>query len=162
MIDRCEVHLPVPIAASALFPWLSALSLLRSSAAPPTRGTRRFQSLPLLATMDQKLAQLSTLNQKDKGTAYLSLLSSLFSSQGNANIAHDIHALVDHLINQDAGIIAGRQVLTELVKGLTSANIPDTELRKAIVEDVLSVVQLRATSYEEQVCAAQPKGASRY
>ena len=112
--------------------------------------------------MDQKLAQLSVLNQKDKGTVYLSLLSSIFTSQGNANIAHDIHALVDHLINQDAGIIAGRQVLTELVRGLTSANIPDTELRKRIVEDVLSVVQSRATSYEEQVRAAQPKGASRY
>jgi COP9 signalosome complex subunit 4 len=101
--------------------------------------------------MDQKLAQLSVLNQKDKGAAYLSLLSSIFSPQGDPNIAHDIHALVDHLINQDAGIIAGRQVLTDLIKGLTSTNIPNTELRKAIVEDVLSVVQLRVTSYEEQV-----------
>ncbi|KAH9999852.1 hypothetical protein BJV77DRAFT_975072 [Russula vinacea] len=101
--------------------------------------------------MDQKLAQLSVLNQKDKGAAYLSLLSSVFSAQGNANIAHDVHALVDHLINQDAGIIAGRQVLTEIINGLTSTIIPNTELRKAIVEDVLSVVQLRATSYEEQV-----------
>ena len=104
-------------------------------------------------TMDQKLAQLSVLNQKDKGATYLSLLSGIFSSQGNPNIANDIHALVDHLINQDAGIIASRQVLSELIKGLTSTNIPDTELRKAVVEDVLSVVQLRATSYEEQVRA---------
>lgn len=101
--------------------------------------------------MDQKLAQLSTLNQKDKGTAYLSLLSGIFTSQGSNNIAHDLHVLVDHLINQDAGIIAGRQVLTELVKSLTSATIPDKELRKAIVEDILSIIQLRATSYEEQV-----------
>lgn len=100
--------------------------------------------------MDQKLAQLSTLNQKDKGTAYLSLLSNIFTSQGS-NIAHDLHVLVDHLINQDAGIIAGRQVLTELVKSLTSATIPDRERRKAIVEDILSIIQLRATSYEEQV-----------
>jgi COP9 signalosome complex subunit 4 len=112
--------------------------------------------------MDQKLAQLSVLNQKDKGTAYLSLLSTIFSPQGNANIAHDVHTLVDHLINQDAGIIAGRQVLTELIKGLNSTTIPDSERRKAIVEDVLSVVQSRATSYEEQVRAAWPKGASRY
>jgi COP9 signalosome complex subunit 4 len=101
--------------------------------------------------MDQKLAQLSTLNQKDKGTAYLSLLSRIFTSQGGNNIARDLHVLVDHLINQDAGIIAGRQVLTELVKSLTSATIPDRELRKAIVEDILSIIQLRATSYEEQV-----------
>ncbi len=101
--------------------------------------------------MDQKLAQLSTLNQKDKGTAYLSLLSNIFTSQGSNNIAHDLHVLVDHLINQDAGIIAGRQVLTELVKSLTSATIPDRELRKAIVEDILSIIQMRATSYEEQV-----------
>ena len=103
--------------------------------------------------MDQKLAQLSVLNQKDKGPAYLSLLSGIFSPQGNANIAHDVHALVDHLINQDAGIIAGRQVLTELVKSLTSATIPDRDLRKAIVEDILSIIQTRATSYEEQVRA---------
>ncbi len=107
--------------------------------------------------MDQKLAQFSSLNQKDKGTAYLLLLSSIFSPQGNPNIAHDIHAIVNHLINQDAGIIAGRQVLSELINSLTSTNIPNTELRKAIVEDVLSVVQLRATSFEEQVgiCIAQ-------
>jgi COP9 signalosome complex subunit 4 len=99
--------------------------------------------------MDQNLAQLSTLNQKDKAAAYLNLLHSIFTQQ--ENLAHDIHALVDHLINQDAGIIAGRQVLSELVKGLTSATIPNSELRKAIVEDVLSIVQLRTTSYEEQV-----------
>jgi COP9 signalosome complex subunit 4 len=104
-------------------------------------------------TMDQKLAQLSVLNQKDKGATYLSLLSTIFSSQGNPNIASDVHALVDHLINQDAGIIASRQVLSELIKGLTSTNIPNTEQRKAVLEDVLSVVQLRATSYEEQVRA---------
>ena len=111
--------------------------------------------------MDQKLAQLSVLNQKDKGAAYLSLLSGIFSPQGNANIAHDVHALVDHLINQDAGIIAGRQVLTDLIKGLNSTAILNTELRKAIVEDVLSVVQLRATSYEEQVRAVWLNGAYR-
>jgi hypothetical protein len=122
-------------------------------------GTR-----PFSFAMDQKLAQLSALNQKDKGPAYLSLLSDTFSSQGNPNIAHDVHALVDHLINQDAGIIAGRQVLTELVKSLTSTAIPDTELRKAIVQDVLSVVQLRATSYEEQVrtCRAHPQARPLY
>lgn len=101
--------------------------------------------------MDQKLAQLSTLNQKDKGPAYLSLLSSIFTPQGSNNIGHDLHVIVDHLINQDAGIIAGRQVLTELVKSLTSATIPDRDLRKAIVEDILSIIQTRATSYEEQV-----------
>ena len=107
----------------------------------------------LTITMDQKLAELSVLNQKDKGAAYLSLVSSIFSPQGNPNIPNDVHALVDHFINQDAGIIAGRQVLSELIKGLNSTNIPNKELRKAAVEDVLSVVQLRATSYEEQVRA---------
>jgi COP9 signalosome complex subunit 4 len=111
--------------------------------------------------MDKKLVQLAALNQKDKGPAYLSLLSGIFTSQGNANIAHDIHALVDHLINQDAGIIAGRQVLSELIKGLTSENIPDKGLRKAIVEDVLSIVQLRTTSYEEQVRFPAPRDRTR-
>ncbi len=56
--------------------------------------------------------------------------------------------------NQDAGIIADRQVLTNLIKGLTSINIPNMELCKVIVEDVLSAVQLCATSYKEQVHSA--------
>ena len=135
-----------------LFCTASRLKRAEPTSAPVDRSNYNDHS----QTMDQKLAQLSLLNQKDKGATYLSLLSSIFSSQGNPNIANDIHALVDHLINQDAGIIASRQVLSELIKGLTSTNIPNTELRKAVVEDVLSVVQLRATSYEEQVRAYSP------
>jgi hypothetical protein len=161
VIDRCGDGCEVPHpTARGIVSALSGVELEPLEITLP--GNTPLQHLPPQATMDQKLAQLSALNQKDKGTSYLSLLSNIFSSQGNPNIAHDLHALVDHLINQDAGIIAGRQVLSELVKGLTSTTIPDTELRKAIVEDVLSVVQLRATSYEEQVCAAQPKGLSRH
>ena len=44
------------------------------------------------------------------------------------SVSEDVHALINHLINQDAGIIAGRQVLTDLIKGLNSIAIPDTEL----------------------------------
>ena len=43
------------------------------------------------------------------------------------SVSKDVHALVDHLINQDAGIIASRQVLTNLIKGLNSTAILDTE-----------------------------------
>ncbi|TFY82725.1 hypothetical protein EWM64_g1292 [Hericium alpestre] len=102
--------------------------------------------------MDQRLSQLTSLTQKDKGPAYLALLSDLFSDPNKPNIAQDIHALVDHVVNEDnAGLIVGRQVFSELVKNLNETTIPNKELRKQIVEDVLTTVQPRLASYEEQL-----------
>jgi len=101
--------------------------------------------------MDSKLAHLSTLPQKDKGPAYLSLLSDTFNNPSSPSLSQDIHALVDHLISQDPGIIIGRQVLSDLVQRLTSGTISDVEVRKSIIQDALEVIQPRLTTYEEQV-----------
>jgi COP9 signalosome complex subunit 4 len=100
--------------------------------------------------MDGKIQALSALPQKDKGSAFLSLLSDIFSDPSSQSIAQDIHALVDHLISQDPGIIVGRQVLSDLVQRLSSPAISDLELRKSIIQDVLDLVQPRLTTYEEQ------------
>ena len=106
--------------------------------------------------MDQKFAKFDALNQKDKGAAYLSLLSDVFTTSNGPQLIQDIHILVDHVVNQDnAGFIVGRQVLSELVKILNEGGIStlNLDLRKQIVEDILATVQPRLTSYEEQVSA---------
>ncbi|KAI0320810.1 hypothetical protein OF83DRAFT_1102870 [Amylostereum chailletii] len=101
--------------------------------------------------MDQKLAQIVSLSQKDKGSAYQSLLADLFANAASPHIAQDIHTLVDHLITHDPGIIIGRQILSELVQILSGPAISNIEARKAVIEDVLAIVQPRLTTYEEQI-----------
>jgi len=99
--------------------------------------------------MEAKLAEYSTLNQKDKGPAFISLIPEILA-QSPDRVAKDLHTLVDTVVNQDSvGLVVGRQVLSELVKVL--GVIKDLELRKRVVEDTLNTVQPRIVSYEEQV-----------
>ena len=111
--------------------------------------------------MEAKLSQISTLSQKDKGPAFIALIPEILSQPGPSS-AHDLHALVDTVVNQDSvGLVVGRQVLSELVKILGEGTIKDVELRKRVVEDTLATVQPRIVSYEEQasptyICLAQP------
>ncbi|KAF9453067.1 hypothetical protein P691DRAFT_720570 [Macrolepiota fuliginosa MF-IS2] len=102
--------------------------------------------------MESKLAQYSALAQKDKGPAFISLIPEIFAQSDPAVISKSIHTLVDTVINHDnAGLVVGRQVLSELVKALGEGAIIDNELRKRVVEDTLETVQPRIVSYEEQV-----------
>ena len=102
--------------------------------------------------MDQKLVQIRSLGQKDKGPAYLSLLSQIFSNTNGRAVASDLHALVDALVTQDgATLVVARQVLTELVKNLSEGIIKDREIKKQIIKDTLAITQPRLVSYEEQV-----------
>lgn len=96
------------------------------------------------------MAQFASLGQKDKAPAYLSLLPEILSRSNASDIAKDLHSLVDAAVKED-NLVVGRQVLSELVKNLGSGAIKDSELRKRIVEDTLSTVQPRISSYEEQV-----------
>jgi COP9 signalosome complex subunit 4 len=102
--------------------------------------------------METKLAQFASLSQKDKGPAYISLLSEIVSRPNRATIASDLRTFIDVVVNQDSvGLVVGRQVLSELVKTLGEGAIKDVELRKQIVRDTLNAVQPRIVSYEEQV-----------
>lgn len=102
--------------------------------------------------MEAKLSQYSTLGQKDKGPAFISLIPEILS-QPTDDLAKDLHTLVDTVVNQDSvGLVVGRQVLSELVKLLGEGVIKDSDLRKRLVEDTLNTVQPRIVSYEEQVC----------
>lgn len=107
--------------------------------------------------MDAQLAQISALNQKDKGPAFIALIPEILSCSDPSRLVADLHKLVDTVVNQDSvGLVVGRQVLSELVKILGECSIKDAELRRRVVEDTLSTVQPRIVSYEEQVCLEQP------
>ncbi|KAH9943435.1 uncharacterized protein BXZ73DRAFT_40515 [Epithele typhae] len=101
--------------------------------------------------MEGRLAQLAPLSQKDKASGYQTLFSELISRDDHANIAQDIHALVDNVVNQDVGLVIGRQILSELVKALSESVFKDATVKKAIVEDTLNIIRPRIVSYEEQV-----------
>ncbi|KAI0638191.1 hypothetical protein C8Q77DRAFT_1070498 [Trametes polyzona] len=102
--------------------------------------------------MESRLAQFAALNQKDKGTAYQSLLLEILSREDQSNLHADIHTLVDNVVNQESvGLVISRGIISELVKALSEGKIRDTEQRKRIVEDILSIIQPRIVSYEEQV-----------
>lgn len=104
--------------------------------------------------MDQKLAQLRTLSQKDKAPAYILLLTQTLDQANGAALVSEIHKLVDALVAQDhAGLVVARQVLAELVKNLNEGTIKNREVKKQIVKDTLTIAQPRLVSYEEQVSA---------
>ncbi|EGO01924.1 hypothetical protein SERLA73DRAFT_177559 [Serpula lacrymans var. lacrymans S7.3] len=102
--------------------------------------------------MESKLVQFSSLSQKDKAPAYLSLIPEVLSQSDQPAIAANLHTLVDTVVNQESvGLVIGRQVLSEIVKNLEAGAIPSSGLRKRIVEDTLATIQPHIVSYEEQV-----------
>ncbi|KAL6300798.1 hypothetical protein BKA93DRAFT_800404 [Sparassis latifolia] len=101
--------------------------------------------------MESRLAQITVLNQKDKTSAYQSILAEVLSRPDQAELAKDIHTIVETVVQDNVGLIIGRQVLSELVKALAEGAVKNNELRKRVVEDTLATVQPRLVSYEEQV-----------
>ena len=99
--------------------------------------------------MDARLAHLSSLAQKDKGPAYLSLITDVLAKGDPATVVADVHKVVESVLQDN--VVIGRQVLQELAKGLAEPTIQDTGLKKQVVKDILQVVQPRLVSYEEQV-----------
>ena len=78
--------------------------------------------------MDQKLAQIKALSQKDKGPAYLSLLSQTLSNSNGRAVVNETNALIDALVTQDgATLVVARQVLAELVKNLSEGVVKDAK-----------------------------------
>ncbi|KAK7470607.1 hypothetical protein VKT23_002031 [Stygiomarasmius scandens] len=102
--------------------------------------------------MESRLAQLSSLGQKDKGPAFIALIREIITRPDQSTIAQDIHALVDFVVNQESvGLVVGRQVLSELVKVLGEGQIADPETRKRVVKDTIDTAQPKIVSFEEQV-----------
>ena len=102
--------------------------------------------------MEARLSHLATLPSKDQANGYLSLLSELLVQPDQSAMTRDIHSLVDFVTQDHVNIVVGRPVLADLVKALDEKRVKDREIRKAIVEDCLRVVQPRLTRFEEHVC----------
>ncbi len=98
--------------------------------------------------MENTLAQIAPLAQKDKGPAYVSVVHEVFRSD-QPTVAADIRLIVETVLQDN--VVVGRQVLSELAKCLGEGAIKNAELRKEIVQDTLTAVQPRLVSYEEQV-----------
>lgn len=102
--------------------------------------------------MDAHLANLSKLSQKEKAPAYLSLLTEIFNKPESPSLAADLHSITQFVVNDDgAGLVVGRQVLSELVKRTGDGTVKDNEVRRKVVEDALETIQPKIVSYEEQV-----------
>ncbi|CAK5275626.1 unnamed protein product [Mycena citricolor] len=97
--------------------------------------------------MDSKLAQLAgSVPQKDKGAGFITLVNEILARPPaeQASVVSDIHKVIDTVVNQDSvGLVVGRQVLSDFVKVLGDGLVKSTELRKSLVEDILSIVQPR-------------------
>jgi COP9 signalosome complex subunit 4 len=102
--------------------------------------------------MDSRLAQLASLSQRDKGPAYVAVLTDLFANKSSPSFLTDLHTLVDTVVNHDAGgLVLGRQVVSELVKAVTEGAIQDPDVKKQILQDTLNLIQPKIVSYEEHV-----------
>lgn len=102
--------------------------------------------------MEQNLAELRSLAQKDKLPAYRSLLSNVLQRPNDPAIADDIHHLLETVVTQEhVGLVVGRQVVAELAKCLGDGIIPNHDIRKRVVMDTLAILQSTPVGYEEQV-----------
>lgn len=120
-------------------------------ALPLSRPIHVVIRLTITTDMDQILAQIAGYGQKDRATAYQSLLAEILSRSDQQQLAAEIHLLVENVVQDSVGVVVGRHVLTELVKALGEGAIQNIEVRKRIVEDTLSITEPRIVSYEEQV-----------
>ncbi|THH28947.1 hypothetical protein EUX98_g5236 [Antrodiella citrinella] len=101
--------------------------------------------------MEGRFAQIAALAQKDRAPAFITALSEILASPNQADIAQDIHLLVDTVVQDSVGLVVGRQVLSELVKNIEEGAVKSVDVTKAIVEDTLQILQPKLVSYEEQV-----------
>ncbi|KZT74393.1 hypothetical protein DAEQUDRAFT_660612 [Daedalea quercina L-15889] len=102
-------------------------------------------------SIETRLAQIVDLSQKDKATAYQSILTDLLVRPDQSTLPQDLHTLVENVVQESTGLVIGRQILSELVKALGADTVQNVEARKQIVQDTLSIIQPRIVSYEEQV-----------
>lgn len=101
-------------------------------------------------SLDESLATLSALSQKDKATGYVELLRSLISAQPPS--PSDIGKLVNNVVTQDhVGLVVARQVLGELLKALEEEPLKSNmDLQRKVIEVSLESIQ-RSVSFQEQV-----------
>lgn len=89
-------------------------------------------------------------SQKDKTAEYRSLLDSILTSSTEERpLASNLEEFVDHIVQEQVGLVISRQVLSEFVQGVDK--IENSEIKKRVLHFALRKVQPRVVSFEEQV-----------
>ncbi|CAG8542933.1 5376_t:CDS:2 [Diversispora eburnea] len=109
--------------------------------------------------------QLNTIagipSQKDKTTEYRSLLDSILTSSADETVlANNLEKFVDHIVQEQVGLVISRQVLSEFVQGVDK--IENSEIKKRVLHFALGKVQPRVVSFEEQISTLREKLAEIY
>lgn len=120
---------------------------------PPTSSSSSFPNLkPLRATMASDLSAIASLPQRERQAAYSALLPALYASPLPGLVDLIGHLVQDHSVS----LVAGRQVLTELVEGIREGQLgaaggDEREVRKDVLERAVAAVGGQAGNYDEQV-----------
>lgn len=96
------------------------------------------------------LAELEDLSttQNDKPAAYNQILDQLRLRLEHPQIAADLSAFIDSVLGETLGIVAARPLLDSSI--LVIRSLPSTEARVTLGTHVLSVLEPRVGSFEEQ------------
>lgn len=102
-----------------------------------------------MSNINEKLANIATIpSQKDKTAEYRSLLENILPSN-DALLADSLEAFVEHIVQEQVGLVISRQVLSDFVQGVDKISNP--EIKKRVLHFALNKVQPRVVSFEEQV-----------
>jgi COP9 signalosome complex subunit 4 len=103
-----------------------------------------------MSNINEKLANIALIpSQKDKTAEYRSLLENILPSTNDALLADSLEAFVEHIVQEQVGLVISRQVLSDFVQGVDKISNP--EIKKRVLHFALNKVQPRVVSFEEQV-----------
>ncbi|RIA92974.1 PCI domain-containing protein [Glomus cerebriforme] len=114
-----------------------------------------------MSDINEKLANIAAIpSQKDKTAEYRSLLETILSSTNDVLPAENLEAFVEHIVQEQVGLVISRQVLSDFVQGVDKISNP--EIKKRVLHFALNKVQPRVVSFEEQISTLREKLAEIY
>ena len=103
-----------------------------------------------MTDINERLANIAAIpSQKDKTAEYRSLLETILSLTNESELASNSEVFVEHIVQEQVGLVISRQVLSDFVQGVDKIN--NSEIKKRVLHFALNKVQPRAVSFEEQV-----------
>ncbi|CAG8728417.1 30192_t:CDS:2 [Racocetra persica] len=109
-----------------------------------------------MSDSETRLAAIASIpSQKDKTTEYRALLETILTSTDETVLAADLEIFVDHIVQEQVGLVISRQILTEFVLGIDK--IGNSAIKKRVLNFALNKVQPRVVSFEEQISTLREK-----
>ncbi|CAI2165813.1 3539_t:CDS:2 [Funneliformis geosporum] len=114
-----------------------------------------------MSDINERLRTIASIpSQKDKTAEYRTLLETILTSTNELLLADSLEAFVDHIVQEQVGLVISRQVLSDFVQGVDK--ISNSEIKKRVLHFALSKVQPRVVSFEEQISTLREKLAEIY